>query len=175
MWEVTGDEDAQNLWREVIEHGLRDWERVFSGYRSAVDWPSVVYWPELVNAYPDAKILLTLRDTDSWWRSYSRTIMTRLHELQKIGQTDRVGWKSVVDQSFQGRYDDEAFVRSVFESNTSKVLQSVPPERLLVFRIGDGWEPLCAFLNVDVPDVPFPSGNTPDDFHNRISDMNLPR
>jgi hypothetical protein len=62
---------------------------------------------------------------------------------------------------------------AVYERNVARVLAEVPPGRLLVHRLGDGWGPLCAFLGVPVPDAPYPSSNSTDSFQKQAKDKGM--
>lgn len=70
MFEVTENPLMKSRWRAFMDTDDRDWESLFEGYRSCVDWPSVHYWRDLITHYPQARVILTWRDADSWWKSY---------------------------------------------------------------------------------------------------------
>lgn len=141
-----------------------DWERLFRGYRATTDWPSTAVYKELADAYPQAKLILTVRDADDWYDSVRDTI----RRLRRVMPERWPGFRSVAEVSdryiwageFDGRADDRDYAIARFREHNSEVQRSIPPDRLLVFDVGDGWEPLCRFLGVDVPqDVAFPHVN----------------
>lgn len=154
------------------------WEEMFAGFQSAVDWPAAAYWKELAAHYPEAKVVLTVRDPAQWYESVSTTIFasalaerTRLPLRRRFERWlvarrapdfalyPRMARATVMDPIFGGRIDDREHVLRVFDQHTAEVQAAIPPERLLVFDAGQGWPPLCAFLGVAVPDEPFPHAN----------------
>lgn len=157
MYEVSENPEQKRLWRALAKGAAPDWEQLFAGYRSCVDWPSVHYWRELIEVYPEARVVLTWRSADSWWDSYSRTL---LPHFEWATDRESLGVTLVAAQSLQGRPADRAHVIGLYEANVAAVKATVPPERLLIHRLGDGWEPLCAHLGVPVPDQPYPSRNS---------------
>ena len=161
MFAVNTDEEQKRLWRAFVKGTLTPWDQLFEGYASCIDWPSAHYWPELIRAYPQARVILTHRSPESWWASFEKTI------VQGIRQTTdpaSVGLTLVRDQVFGGKPDDRAHAIACYEANVKAVRATVPKERLLVHELGDGWEPLCAHLGVPVPTQPYPSRNTASDF-----------
>lgn len=160
MISVMEDAEQKRMWRDAAHRGYRDWEKLFAGYRACVDWPSALFWPELVKVYPDAKILLTWRTPESWWASMEKTLVP-MHA--RAEDPDSVG-AAIYRDVFGGRGDDRDLAIRVYEENVRRVTETVPAGRLLVHRLGDGWEPLCAHLGVPVPDVPYPHGNTTEQF-----------
>jgi len=154
-------------WYDVAMGRDVDWDLVFEGYNSAVDFPSSVVYRDLMEAYPDAKIVHTVRDPDSWYDSTFETIYqgdtlvpTWLRRLMPI--TDR--WVEMVDALvweglFDGRFEDRDYAIGRYNAWTEEVIATVPAERLLVFEVADGWDPLCEFLGLLRPDTPFPRAN----------------
>jgi len=165
MLEVNASEDQKQMWRAMVQGAPPEWERLFAGYASAVDWPSAYYWRELMAFYPRAKVVLTYRTADSWWKSFEQTI---LRGIQASTEPESLGLALVRDKVFSGRADDRALAIARYEDNVNAVKATVPPERLLVHSLGDGWEPLCAHLGVPVPAQPYPSRNSASDFQNAI-------
>jgi hypothetical protein len=164
MYEVIEKPEQKQRWRGLAAGGPADWEHLFEGYGACVDWPSAHYWRDLVAAYPEARVILTWRSPESWWQSFARTI---LKSLTGPGDPASLGRALVAEQVFGGRMDDRAHAIAVYQANVAAVLAEVPPGRLLVHRLGDGWAPLCAHLGVPVPDVPYPHSNTSDVFNAR--------
>ena len=153
-----------------------DWSEMFSDYRSQVDFPGAVIWRELLAAYPEARVLHTVRDPDRWYDSTSSTIYRARSALapwarrwlpvarRAFAVNDALIW----DGLFAGRFEDRAHAIQTFERRTAEVIAEVPAERLLIFNVADGWEPLCEFLGVPVPDEPFPHLNDSVQFKRRI-------
>jgi hypothetical protein len=168
MVEVLTHPESMGLWIEA-GHGRPDWDAVFAGYRSAVDYPSASYWRELADFYPDAKVLLTVRDPDGWFDSTQATIFNPEGFAAKAVQSEGVGGDFF--RSFTGAFNthlhDRAFMTDYFRRHAEEVKAAIAPERLLVYQAGQGWEPLCAFLGVPVPDEPYPSENSRDEFIGR--------
>lgn len=162
------------------QRGLADWEHLFRGYRSTTDWPAAAVYKELADAYPQAKLILTVRDADGWYDSVRDTIR-HLRLVMPAGWpvfrsiaevSDRYVW----DREFHGRADDRDYAIARFREHNDSVRRSMPPERLLVFDVRDGWEPLCRFLGVDVPtDTPFPHVNDRNTMRRYIRLLNLAR
>ena len=156
------------LWYRKLEGEDIGWEEIFEGYEATVDWPSAAWWKELTDYYPDAKVILTVRDPDKWYRSITETIyplstlmpgwlglvIPRLRGFLKIAR--RIPWEN----TFHGRIEDPAYAKRIFNEHMVTVKDTIAPERLLVYEISEGWEPLCNFLNVPVPlETPFPRVN----------------
>jgi hypothetical protein len=156
MGEVLRGEEQRQAWRAVARGESPDWERLFEGYTSCMDWPSAHYWRELIAAYPDAKVILTSRSAESWWASFEKTILRLIGEANDL---ESFGRRVVANQVFGGRPHDRAHAMAVYEAHRQDVIATVPADRLLVHELGDGWEPLCRHLGVPVPDQPYPSRN----------------
>ena len=155
-------------WHEFAVSGSMDWELLFDGYRSCVDFPASCAWRELIDHYPSAKVVLTIRDPDKWWKSTAATIypLTRtafpwwLRKLTPpadhwLDMVDRLVWDGI----FAGRFEDRDYAIDVFERHIATVRAEVPSSKLLVFDVRDGWEPLCDFLGVPTPRDEFPNVN----------------
>jgi hypothetical protein len=166
MVEVNRDPEQKRLWRAVAKGAAPDWERLFAGYNSCVDFPSAFYWRELLSAYPHARAILTWRPADEWWRSYERSVGA---VMQASADPDSVGATLIAGRLFGGRPLDRDHVVAIYEAHVAEVLATAPAERLLVHRLGDGWPPLCAHLGVPVPDVPYPHRNTAAEFEAELA------
>lgn len=154
-------------WLDYAQAGTADWDSLFSDYRAVVDFPACCAWEELSEKYPEAKVVLTVRDPAAWWKSTLEVIYpTRtmfpgwLKKLVPFTQ----GWLDMTDAlvwsgTFDGRFEDRSYAVGVFEEHTKTVQARCEPGRLLVFEVADGWQPLCDFLGVPVPDGPFPHLN----------------
>ncbi len=150
------------LWLGVVR-GKPDWDAIFDGYQSTTDYPACTYWRELADYYPDAKVVLTIRDADSWFDSVSETIFSEQMQGSLAGSPAGAMMKGVIFDAFGDRMKDRAFMTDWFERRNRKVMKALPPERLLVYSPKEGWEPLCSFLGVTVPAVPFPRINSRDE------------
>jgi hypothetical protein len=132
-----------------------DWRPLLTGFRATMDWPGAYFWRELTAAHPQAKVILTVRDPERWYDSIQATIFS-LPAEQLSGVAEEIGRK----RTFGGRLTDRAHCQAVFAQHNQAVQETIPPDRLLVFDVKEGWEPLCAFLDVPVPEgEPFPRVN----------------
>ena len=157
---------------------------MFAGHICTVDWLGGYFYRELTDAYPEAKVLLSVRDPESWERSFRETIWTMsfgrslmpllAHARAEVDPRFR-RYLELVDRMFwgpQGTFADgraePAQLIEQMERHHERVKRAVPPERLLVWEVGEGWEPLCAFLDVPVPDEPLPHANDRGEFVQRV-------
>jgi hypothetical protein len=150
------------LWQDVAD-GRPDWAAIFAGYRSTTDFPASVYWRELAEQYPAAKVLLTVRDPDSWFDSVNETIMSPRMLDSLEGSPAMAMFKGTYLKPYGDRVHDRAFMTDWYARYNQQVIDTIAPERLLVFHPKEGWEPLCAFLGVPVPAEPFPRVNSRDE------------
>ncbi len=162
MLEVRERPADPDVWGDAYEGKLPDWEAFFDGYEAAVDWPSAPFWRELSQAFPDAPILLSVRDPDSWWKSASSTIFIALATyFAPDAPTD--GWTRMgrgMMTSFTPDWQDEAAAKAAYLAYDDEVRKAASPDRLVEWSPGDGWEPICSALHLPVPDHPFPHTNT---------------
>jgi hypothetical protein len=79
--EVFANPEQLPAWAAAVNGGAVDWDAVYAGYESTADWPGASFWQPLADHYPDAKVILTLRETESWWQSYSSTIMAFFRDM----------------------------------------------------------------------------------------------
>lgn len=166
MFELEEGTPLRPLWLDLARGGTPEWDKLFEGYTACVDWPSAFYWRELINVYPDAKVLLTMRSAESWWTSFEATI---LKFIQSKTDLNGLAQLLIADQVFHGRPDDREHAISVYNQNVEEVLATVPSGRLLVHSLGEGWQPLCDWLGLPVPEMDYPSGNTTKDIHTRMA------
>lgn len=162
MHELMNNETQKQLWYDHATGKNPGWDKLFNGYNSCVDWPSASYWRDLIVEYPDAKVILTWRSAESWWTSFEKTILPHMQDPEK---SDTVGNHTVARNSFGGQPITREHAINTYNANTQAVKTIVAPERLLVYKIGDGWGPLCKHLGVAVPDSPYPNRNTTKEFN----------
>lgn len=160
-------------WMDVMNGAPPDWDALFDGFGAQTDWPGAFYWRELSEHFPDAKIILSVRSAESWYKSMTETILPfvamkgRHLPPHRNDIAEWVAW--MLDQTFDGRVLEPDHAMAVYDAYNQTVQETIAPERLLVFPVGSGWGPLCAHLGLEVPDAPYPSGNTTADFKQRIA------
>ncbi|MEE4362186.1 MAG: sulfotransferase family protein [Pseudomonadales bacterium] len=163
MSEVLGNAGHVDLWLDAAA-GRPDWNAIFGNFASTVDFPASNYWRELADAYPEAKVILSVRDAERWFESTQDTIFSKT--LQDIQAGTRWGrmCKATIDDHLGGDLNDKDAVIAAFHAHSARVQDAFGPERLLVFQASDGWAPLCGFLGVPVPDSPYPHVNSKEEF-----------
>lgn len=169
MYAFDEQPESLGMWEALLKGEPADWEVVFDGYRAQVDWPGAAYWRELAEAYPDAKVILSVRDPAAWHRSVTKTILPTLEargkrESAALNRRAFHNHKLIDEGIFGGRLADAPHAMGVFARHIAEVQASIPANRLLTYEVSDGWPPLCAFLGVDVPEVPFPVTNSASEF-----------
>ncbi len=179
MFEVMGSKTQMKVWHGIAMGEEPDWDAIYQGFPAAVDFPTASYWRELADYYPEAKVILTVRSADSWWKSASSTIIPigkapplwarRL--IPPIRQNVEMADGTVWNRMFDGRQFEESHAKQAFEKHNAEVQTELPRERLLVFEVKQGWEPLCAFLGKPVPDEPFPHVNDSEEFKKTIPNI----
>jgi hypothetical protein len=177
MVEVFGNPDQIAGWTDAIEGRPVDWSALLAEYGAIVDWPGGSFWPELTSEYPDALVLLSVRDPEAWYRSASNTIFLGMDEGTNMPPEMRP-WMDTVVKLMHDRFSDdftnpevmmEAFVR-----HNEAVRKAIPASRLLEWTPGDGWEPICERLGLPVPAEPFPVTNTTSEFREMLGVPPIP-
>jgi len=176
MVEVFTRKDDAQIWDSALRGEPVDWDRLFAGYRATVDLPSCLFYREQLEKYPEAKVILTVRDPDRWYDSARQTIYfarTAFPRWAAVVNPRMLVFQRMLDRLwerlFRGRFEDRAFAREVFNRHNEQVRRDVPADRMLVYEISQGWGPLCAFLGVPVPEgKPFPHLNDAAEFRARL-------
>jgi hypothetical protein len=166
------------------------WDGLFNsapGYQAVVDYPGCRYYRQLMDHYPDAKVILTVRNPDTWYDSARATIYQagrpRSGDGPQSGPPPFPGDPQLFMRIFQmierdiwqgdfgGRFEDRDHTIEVYKRHNAAVQEQVPADRLLVYEVKQGWEPLCRFLGVPVPEgTPFPRLNDRETFQARMRD-----
>jgi hypothetical protein len=171
-------------WRKAFE-GQGDWDEIFAGKESTVDWPAAYHYAELMDVYPDAKVLLSVRDADSWVRSMDNTITqifygdTLMHHLARAQYHVDPNYKAWIDLLTDMNFGEERGVwagtngeagrmAEAMERWNREVQEIVPADRLLVWNPKEGWDPLCEFLEIPVPEQPLPNVNDTENFQKNL-------
>ena len=150
------------LWTAAGRGEPVDWNALFAGFVAAVDWPSAAFWKELAVAFPEALIVLSTRDSESWWKSASETIFAPRDTPPSPAMIEML--QSVNDGRFPADRSDKQATIAAYERRNALVRATVPPGRLVEWTVRDGWGPLCKALGVPVPADDFPHTNTTEDF-----------
>jgi hypothetical protein len=188
MIEVFEHPEHPSLWQGAWRGEPTDWDTFLRGYESVVDWPACSFYEPLMQRYPDAKVILSVRDPERWYESMRSTVyeLSRLRTGSRrarltfgllaplipgffgsIGMVDEIVWRG----TFDGRFEDRSHAIGVFERWNEEVRRRVPRDRLLVYEVKEGWEPLCEFLGVEEPNEPFPRLNDTAEMRRRIRSL----
>lgn len=163
-------------WEAAARGEKVDWTRFLRGWGAAVDFPAALYYRELMEAFPDAKVILTTRPAEAWYQSMRTTIVPTLTRfpitlvapwLPYVSGPARVMGPTKIKRDLLDRFAEKQHVLDAFHAWSEEVKRTVPEDRLLSYEVKDGWGPLCAFLEVPVPDVPFPRVNDAAEFQRR--------
>jgi hypothetical protein len=166
MIEFFQHPDHAKDWLAAAAGEAVDWPQLFGDFRATVDFPGCSFYKELMAAYPDAKVILSVRDAESWYQSTYETIFQMpqvlpqwLRVIPAVDDIYKVTTELVWKMHFHDRFADRDYAIAHFNEWNREVQATVPAEKLLVFDVKQGWEPLCAFLGVAVPSGPFPHAN----------------
>ncbi|QIN78588.1 sulfotransferase family protein [Rubrobacter marinus] len=169
-------------WTAAARGETVDWRSLLEGYRSALDWPAASFYEELAEAYPEARVILTVRDPDRWYEStlntiygvpktpYASPVLSFLRLVApKTRHATRMTEGVIWDGAFSGRFEDREHAIGVYERHIEEVKERVPAGRLLVYSVKQGWGPLCEFLGVEEPaGRPFPHLNDTKSFLGKV-------
>ncbi|MBI1416604.1 MAG: sulfotransferase family protein [Limimaricola sp.] len=173
LYEVRDNPALLPPWQEAAAGRLPDWDRLFAGFGAAVDWPASCYWRVLARHYPQAKVILTVRDPDDWFESLRQTVIRSitLGRLQDPNPHTRAVaemiYQTVYVGLFQGRMEERAYMLDAFSRWRREVEADLSPDRLLIYDVREGWGPLCAFLGREAPKEAFPRTNSIEEFLSR--------
>ncbi len=186
MSEVIEQPRRIRQWLEVAEGASPNWDELFAGFQSTMDWPAAAYWRELAAYYPEAKVILSIRDPQQWYDSIRATIFQSALDRGKAMPLQRraLRWRvakrvpdfalyprmadaTIFKRVFDGRVDDRATAVNVFERHIHEVEAAIAGERLLEYDVRDGWAPLCGFLGFPTPDAEFPRTNQRESFRQK--------
>lgn len=174
MFEINADAPEQvDHWEAIADGQVPDWDAVFAGFRSQLDWPACRYWRELAAHFPDAKVILSVRSPDGWLKSFKSTILPYMkdpaqHDDPIRQRKSAMARKVVAEHTFGGRLDD-AHLLEVYSEHIAEVQRTIAADRLLTFDVRQGWGPLSDFLGVPVPDTEFPRTNSTRDFQDIVA------
>lgn len=160
MVEIIEHPEQLALWK-AASAGDASWENVYAGYRSQVDWPGAYVWEQAAAAFPEARVIHTERPEDDWWDSFNGTIGKFFAVFRDLELPPHImeQFTFMDEWLIRGTFSDfneRDTAIAAYRANNRRVREVIAPERLLVFSVADGWQPLCEFLGVPVPDEPFP-------------------
>jgi hypothetical protein len=186
MEELLQHPQHVQYWEEAAKGKPVNWDELFRGYQATVDFPGYRHYKQLMQYYPHAKVLLSVRDPEKWYESAYHTIYQaapslrqkilmgfklpfspRLRQLVRVFKMAGAVWK----EDFAGKFRDKGFALEVFHQHIEEVKRVVPADRLLIYEVKQGWEPLCTFLGVPVPASPFPRVNERAGFKQKTEDL----
>jgi len=154
-------------WEEIESKGHTNFEQLFDGCKASVDFPGYPYYKILMKKYPDAKVILTLRDFDSWYESNFNTIW----QVEPTNDCLKFMRNTYLIKQFNNNFGSKDKVEKMFHAHNNEVIDFVPKEKLLIYEVKDGWEPLCSFLKLTAPAEPFPHLNKKEDFPKMLDKM----
>lgn len=176
MIEVFQHPEHVDFWLDALNNPahVAEWDDVFTGFQSTADAPGCHFWKSLAEYYPDAKFVLTVRDVDSWYESFRTTVYQAMTHPERSSddahrKVQHMARGLILETMFAGRFEDRAFAIQRFNEHNEAVMGAFDSSRLLVFDVADGWAPLCEFLDVPVPQQPFPCSNTRQEFQQRFA------
>src|SRR4051812_36710370 len=169
MIEVFDHPDEVPVWHQAALGNMPDWSTFLSGYTAIVDWPGGAFYEEVADAYPDAPVLLSVRDPDEWYRSATNTIFQAIPRDVPEGENP---WRDMIVALIRNRFCDDFenpdAMKKAFVAHNEQVRDTIPKDRLVVWEPKDGWAPIANALGVAVPDGPLPVTNTTDEFRQML-------
>lgn len=180
--------DLVDYWVEFFETGKTDFDALFKDHQSTTDFPGCLLYKELLEQYPDAKVILTLRDPENWYQSTLETVhrfvpQTFMQKLpfiprklssprfRNIAKTLALVEVYFLKRHYKGQFKNKKQTLEIYNAFNEEVRRTVPKGQLLEMHISEGWEPICKFLNVPIPDQPFPKKNQRAQFIQQIGGM----
>ncbi len=177
-----------HYWLTLKDTGTTDWDSLYNGYQATVDFPGYPWYKEHMKRYPDAKVILTVRPFENWYSSIYSTIwqagpqtvgekvamMSKLivnPRLRSVIKCVKFAKGTIFSTHLEGKFTDKAYAEKVFNKHTADVKAYVPADKLLVYDVSEGWDPLCNFLGVPVPKEPLPHLNKKENFKGMLVEL----
>ena len=188
MKELLVHPENLHYWLTLKATGTTQWDALYQGFQASVDFPCYPWYKEHMNRYPDAKVILTVRPFENWYASVYSTVwqagpqtigqkvamMSKLlfnPRLRAVIKCVKLAKSTIFGEHFQGRFNDKAFAEKIFHKYHEDVKAYVPAEKLLVYDVSEGWEPLCKFLGVPAPNDPIPHLNKRENFKKMLGEL----
>ena len=177
MKEVGPSLDQINWFDQASRGEVMDWDKVFEKFEASVDWPSASYYNELAAHFPDAKVVLSVRDAEGWYKSAHETIYavsqnvpTWLRRVAPpVDKLISMVIRSIWEGKFSGQFENRTFAIDIFNQHIEEVKKNIAAERLLIHSAKEGWPPLCEFLEVPIPETPYPRVNEAKDIKRMVT------
>ena len=181
MIDLIRNPDKVGPWHDATIKGDVDFDAMFDGFDATIDWPGCTFWRELIDAYPDAPVLLNYRDFDGWYRSMKNTI----YDIRKTAMRGELKqdanrpapspqlwevigtlvWQRDLDGHFEDFEENIDVVRGIYERRIEMLREEIPSDRLVEFELGvSGWPEICGILGVPEPERDFPHAHETDEF-----------
>ena len=161
MHEVFLHPEHAAVWDAASNGNLPDWQTFLEGYSITLDAPACLFWRDMMQAFPDAKVLLLKRDPETWYDSMMATtypvIMGPAGEMDPALKMIR---RVFLEKFMNHRFEDREYATAKYRLYCQEVMADTPNDKLLVYDVSQGWQPLCDFLGLEVPAEPFPVKNT---------------
>jgi hypothetical protein len=169
MSELFHRDDDTAVWAAATRGEDVDWASFLRDFTATVDWPACAFWDGIAAAAPEAVVLLSMRESpEAWWASFERTIA---QALQRPVPPEDKAWASrretvlaMIETTFTPDWSDRDAALAAYDRHNEAVRAAVPASRRVEWRPGDGWEPICAALGLEIPAEPFPHTNTAAEF-----------
>lgn len=188
MKELLVHPDDLHYWLTLKETGTTNWDELYEGFQATVDFPAYPWYKEHMKQYPDAKVILTVRPFEKWytsvystiWQAGPQNLKQKLAMLSKLLFNSRLrsvikcvklSKEMIFKVHFQGKFEDKVATEKIFNQHIEDVKAHVPAEKLLIYDVSEGWEPLCRFLNVAVPGEPIPHLNKKENFKEMLGHL----
>jgi len=168
MFEVMKNDSHVPTWHSAARGEKIDWPKLFEGYSAAVDWPVAAYFKEMVEEYPDALFILSVRDPEKWWNSASETIFPSIRREDEDGRPRRLMIREMLKNRFTDDLTNKDACLAAYQAHNDEVRRTVPKDRLIEWSPTDGWQPICNALNIPILDEPFPHSNSKEAFIQRV-------
>ncbi|KAL8647579.1 MAG: hypothetical protein Q9226_006371 [Calogaya cf. arnoldii] len=162
LWQNALDAKTQ----EGKQLGREQWDQLLGHCQAVTDFPAALFAPELISAYPEAKVVLSNRDIDQWHR----------YDISAVDPPS-APWAEMFYKMWRifAKGDFARYGKRAFHEHYERVRELVPSDRLLEYRVSEGWEPLCRFLDVDIPDCRYPAGNKQESFRQTVRALHRAR
>ena len=188
MKDLLSNPTMLHHWLTLEKTSNTNWDELYNGYEATVDFPAYPWYKEHMKQYPDAKVILTVRPFEDWyasikstiWQAGPQTLKQKLlmllklmmnPKLKRVAMCVKFAKRMIFKQHFENRLQDKAFAEQVFNKHIEQVKAFVPPEKLLVYDVSQGWEPLCKFVGVPVPNEPLPHLNKKENFKEMLAEI----